>query len=326
MALTATGINVGTAPTYSWLVNGTKQGTGTIFSYVPVNGDAVLAMLQVGGNLPSCLSNTTATSNAQILTVSPCLLPQPGSISGPAFVATGSPSVVYSVPTVTGVTYNWTVPNGATVESGQGTNTITVSFGNSTTTGTVGLSETNANGTTQVGLDVTSGTPPNTHTITGPSNVTQNTSNIGYSITTVSGESYQWIVPTGTTLTDGQNTGSVDIDFGSSVSGYVIVVSTNNFGTESDSILVATTAITGLSSSGLLDEVLVYPNPSNGTFNVKIGTNALEATVTITDDKGVTLLSTNSLQDLGSALPSGHYVVTIIYNDKVRHLSFVKLH
>ena len=59
-------------------------------------------------------------------------------IATPACSATGVP---YSVTSTSGSTYTWTVPAGATVATGQGTNSITVNFG--TTNGNVAVTERN---------------------------------------------------------------------------------------------------------------------------------------------------------------------------------------
>jgi len=53
----------------------------------------------------------------------------PPPITGPINICEGEQGVVYSVTPVTGATYAWTVPAGATIASGQGTNSITVNFG-----------------------------------------------------------------------------------------------------------------------------------------------------------------------------------------------------
>ena len=52
-----------------------------------------------------------------------------GSISGATSVCAAVNNVVYSVPLISGTaTYTWTVPSGATIVSGQGTNSITVDY------------------------------------------------------------------------------------------------------------------------------------------------------------------------------------------------------
>ncbi len=52
-----------------------------------------------------------------------------GSISGATVLCAGSQNVTYTVPSASGVsTYNWSVPAGATIVSGQGTSTIAVNY------------------------------------------------------------------------------------------------------------------------------------------------------------------------------------------------------
>ncbi|GIK70125.1 MAG: hypothetical protein BroJett020_14200 [Bacteroidota bacterium] len=61
-----------------------------------------------------------------------CCPPPPAipNMNGPTTVCEGG-TYTYSVPTMPlAQSYNWTVPTGATVQSGQGTNTVTVQFGN----------------------------------------------------------------------------------------------------------------------------------------------------------------------------------------------------
>lgn len=57
------------------------------------------------------------------------LITLPYSITGDTMVAFSASNETYSVPAANGSTYNWIVPTGATIASGQGTNSITVNFG-----------------------------------------------------------------------------------------------------------------------------------------------------------------------------------------------------
>ncbi|HXC03864.1 MAG TPA: PHB depolymerase family esterase [Bacteroidia bacterium] len=68
------------------------------------------------------------------------LIPGPYSITGAINVATGASGITYSVPATSGSTFVWTVPPGATILSGQGTNTISVHF--ATLSGYVEVTET----------------------------------------------------------------------------------------------------------------------------------------------------------------------------------------
>jgi len=72
------------------------------------------------------------------------LIPAPYSITGSISVVASATGVTYSVPATTGSTYLWTVPSGATIKSGQGTNSIVVDFG--TKSGYVSVTETTKTG------------------------------------------------------------------------------------------------------------------------------------------------------------------------------------
>jgi gliding motility-associated-like protein len=71
-------------------------------------------------------------------TVLPVLLP-PNVVVGPASICAGAINVTYTTSPVSGaIYYEWTVPTGATIVSGQGDTTITVNFGTATS-GTVSV-------------------------------------------------------------------------------------------------------------------------------------------------------------------------------------------
>ncbi len=72
------------------------------------------------------------------------LIPGPYSITGAINVSVSASGITYSVPSTSGSTYVWTVPPGATIMSGQGTNSITVHFG--TRSGYVEVTESPASG------------------------------------------------------------------------------------------------------------------------------------------------------------------------------------
>ncbi|MFI5150164.1 MAG: PHB depolymerase family esterase [Bacteroidia bacterium] len=72
------------------------------------------------------------------------LIPGPYAITGSVNVAVSASGIVYSVPSASGSSFLWTVPPGATIMSGQGSNSITVHFG--TLSGYVEVTETPATG------------------------------------------------------------------------------------------------------------------------------------------------------------------------------------
>jgi hypothetical protein len=73
-------------------------------------------------------------SGWNFLTLNP--LSNPGPITGPTSVCSGQAGVIYYLNSVSGaISYNWTVPPGAVITSGQGDTSIVVTFG--TTSGNV---------------------------------------------------------------------------------------------------------------------------------------------------------------------------------------------
>ncbi|HXB40620.1 MAG TPA: PHB depolymerase family esterase [Bacteroidia bacterium] len=71
------------------------------------------------------------------------ILIPPYTMSGLQAVIANQNGVTYSVPVTGGSTYNWIVPAGAVITSGQGTNQINVNFG--TTSGYIEVTETQSN-------------------------------------------------------------------------------------------------------------------------------------------------------------------------------------
>jgi len=67
------------------------------------------------------------------------------SMTGPAQVSAGQTGVQYSLPAVAGAVYNWLVPAGSSIVSGQGSSSITVNFGS--TSGNVSCDIVNTCGT-----------------------------------------------------------------------------------------------------------------------------------------------------------------------------------
>jgi Secretion system C-terminal sorting domain len=78
-------VNGGIAPTYTWTVNGTSAGTGSSYSYVPVNTDLVGVTM-----LSSAACATPATVSAtQYMTVNPY-----PSVTGPTWICLGATVVM----------------------------------------------------------------------------------------------------------------------------------------------------------------------------------------------------------------------------------------
>jgi subtilisin-like proprotein convertase family protein len=225
VTFTATPTNEGSSPTYQWFLNGNPVGTNsTTYSNNALNnGDQVRCELT---NNDACANPSTVSSNTVIITVN-TVPSQPSSISGNVTVCEGS-SQTYSVTNVSGVTYNWAFPSGWTQTAGGTTNSVTVTVGASSGNVTVTPSNGCGNGTAR-NLAITVNTVPSQpSTISGSTTVCQGSSQT-YSVTNVSGVTYNWAFPSGWTQTAGGTTNSVTVTVGST-SGNVIVTPSNGCG------------------------------------------------------------------------------------------------
>lgn len=86
---------------------------------------------------------------------------------------------------VVGMTYNWSVPSGATILNGQGTNNIQVQFGAGFTNGNVSVNAQNACGTSTARVKSVKAAPAIPASITGPASVCQGQQGVNYTAATV---------------------------------------------------------------------------------------------------------------------------------------------
>jgi len=233
-------------------INWTTTGTGTLVNantltptYMPSNADRIAGhvnlILTVQGSAP-CFGSA---SDAMVLTIS-SLPTTAGTISGPQNVCAGQTGVGYSVTPVPNASgYNWVLPSGASIVAGANTANIVVDFSASAVSGNLYVNATSAcgNGPVSAAYPVTvSPLPATPGPISGPSIVCQNTSSNIYSINAVSGAtSYQWTVPTGATITAGNGTTSITVDYSATaVSGNITVSASNACGNGSASTVAVT--------------------------------------------------------------------------------------
>ncbi|MCX6245093.1 MAG: T9SS type A sorting domain-containing protein [Bacteroidetes bacterium] len=158
-----------------------------------------------------------------------------GSITGTAAVCGGANGVAYSTPVITGaVTYIWTLPAGAAMASGAGTNTITVNYAANASNGNITVYGNNmcGNGTTSAPFAVTvTALPAAAGTISGPASVCEGETGVLYSVPPVTGATgYTWTLPIGVTMVSAvANTITVDFT-AAAVSGIIRVFGTNACG------------------------------------------------------------------------------------------------
>lgn len=168
-----------------------------------------------GGNVSVTADNSCGNSSARNFPVSVAIPEAPASISGPTEPLCSESGVIYSIAPIAGaLSYNWTVPGDASIVSGQGTTSITVDFG--LLTGNVSVRSSNSCGNSAyTDLAVNVGFMDDPGTINGDTYIDCNATGETYSITAITGASnYVWSVPSDATITGGQGTTSITVDFG----------------------------------------------------------------------------------------------------------------
>jgi hypothetical protein len=167
---------------------------------------------------------------------------QPGNISGPSTVCAGS-QANYSIAALPGISaYAWTVPAGASIISGQGSTAITVQF-NTGSSGQVCVSANTACGPSAaacLAVSVSAGSSLVVGAISGATAFCP-AQNAAYSVAAVNGASaYLWTVPAGASISSGQNTNNISVNWGQSSGGTLCVSAIGSCGAGSPTCINAT--------------------------------------------------------------------------------------
>ncbi|HNY08061.1 MAG TPA: T9SS type A sorting domain-containing protein, partial [Bacteroidales bacterium] len=198
-----------------------------------------------------------------------------GTITGTSTVCQGQQGVIYFVETITGATgYVWTLPAGATIATGENTNSITVNYSNTAISGDITVYGTNTcgNGTVSPAFAVTINSGPSAAgMISGLTTVYQRQNRIAYSVPLIENATgYVWTLPTGATIESGDNTNSIIASFSaSSISGNISVYGTNSCGNGTSS----SQAITVVPSHF----VFTGGNASDPTYTIYLPSALLDA-------------------------------------------------
>lgn len=195
--------------------------------------------------------------------ITSCEIGVPGPITGDpnvcGVIGTAN-TLTYSVPSLAGASfYTWSVPANASIVSGQGTNSITVSFSNAFASGSITVTASAACGATSAAASVTlvKIAPAAPAAINGPTNpcIYIGTANLAsYSVAPVSGAArYRWTVPVGGTIASANSDSSV-----------INVSWTAGFVTGSISVKSVSLCGTGLSAAKTL--ILIKKIPSAPAF------------------------------------------------------------
>ncbi|TAG44324.1 MAG: BspA family leucine-rich repeat surface protein [Cytophagia bacterium] len=232
---TVSGTNLATdivinAPTGFQISTTTGTGFANSLNLTPTSGNVANTTIYVrqitsatngaSGNIAHTSTNAT-TQNVSIPTSTVNPLPTPTIIGNNAVCANSSE--IYSVTNVVGNTYIWTI-TGGTIDSGQNTNSISVTWG---TAGVRTVQVVEIVTATSCAIAVAQNIVINalpTSTIIGNNIVCANSPQI-YSVTNVVGNIYSWTI-TGGVISNGQGTNTIDVIWGVTGIGNVSVLET----------------------------------------------------------------------------------------------------
>jgi hypothetical protein len=225
-----------------------------------------------GGTIGVSATNACGVGPARLRAVAINLLPAPASISGQANGICGANGVTYTAANVVGATsYIWSVPAGATIASGQGSNSITVDFSPTFGGGNISAQGTNGCGNGSIRTLSVTGAPGIAGPISGDITICPGQSGVEYSVATVPGATtYNWSVPSIATISAGQGNKNIFVTWGTNpTSGQQVSVNTTNAcGTSATRILngIAISLSNCLRVDNTAEnlQMTVYPNPATG--------------------------------------------------------------
>ncbi len=212
------------ATNYIWTVTGGTIAGGQGTAQITVNwGNGVAGTVCVRA------SNICGNSPQICLPVQIKKVPAAPNITGNAVGCAGGLGT-YNITASPGATaYNWTITNG-TITGGNDSTSVVVTWNTGVISGSVCVNIQNACGlSAETCFNVAVNAAPAAPVVTG-SNSLCSGSNATYTITPIVGNGYVWTVPAGATIVSGQNTTSINVNWGNT-SGNVCAAVLSNCGT-----------------------------------------------------------------------------------------------
>ncbi len=232
-------------------------------------------------NSKVCLSNATFPASGTTFTWTPPSPSTPDAIVGLATQCPSTASQTYSINAVPNATsYNWTVPTGWTISSGQGTENITVVAGTSGENGNITVTAGNSCGTSPASIlavTVDNEAPTTPGSISGNTAQCPGTTGQTYTISAVTNATtYTWTVPTGWTITAGQGTNNITVTAGNAgQNGDITVTAENSCGISSPATFAVTVSNTAPATpSSISGNTSLCTGATSETYDVTAVTNA----------------------------------------------------
>ena len=339
VTFTATPVNGGTAPAYQWQVNGHPVvSTGATYSYMPVTGDVVTATLTSNAvcPLPATASNTQTITVFSTETPSVSISATGGNTVCPGTMVTLSSSPVFGG---TSPSYNWLV-NGhpastAATYSYTPANTDVVSLVLTSNYPCRTATTVNSN---DVVFDVNAPVTPVFSVYADPGTVISKYQTVYFyaNVTNAStGATFTWKV-NGTTVSSTPTYSTATLVNNDTVS-LTITSSAGTCGTASttQSLIVSVSDLGVKGLTGNAANILVVPNPNNGSFTVK-GSLAVAADQQVSFDitnmlgqvvyTGQALAKNGVINEniqLGNNMANGMYILNVHTNEGNSAFHFV---
>ena len=184
----------------------------------------------------------------------------PAAITGPAYTLCGNKTVSYTASaTPSATSYQWTLPIGFTLVSGQGTQTVTIKSPSIFDSGALHVAAIGSCGTSPARSLMLHGAPADfSAQMTGPTQVYTGSTNV-YSIPAVPGSNYIWFADGGSVV-GGWGTNSASIKAGG-INGFVRIQVSNNCGSTVSKKAFTTTNCSTLKVTGTITD---YVCPGGG--------------------------------------------------------------
>lgn len=270
---------------------------------------------------------------------------KPGTITGTDITnvgACGAGNFTFSISSVANATsYTWTPPVHSTVGSlSNGGTQMILNTDQYFTGGTLSVTASNVCGSSVAQTKTLDQAPAKPGAITGPTTVQQNQKGLVYSVPAISGVTYSWVVPYQATITAGQGTNKITVNWGMK-DGTVKVKAVNDCASSYyQKLSVTATANFAYALSGQIiltqtvDTTLVYPNPAKDFAFVSLFAYYADRkfTIQVTDMMGRPVITKDGISQKGAnrimldthLLTKGMYIVTI-YNEVRQTLQKTKL-
>jgi hypothetical protein len=252
----------------------------------------------------------------------------PGAITGSDQVCAGQANVVYAVePIANATSYLWTLPAGAAITTGEGTNAVALSFADGAAGGPITVQGVNICGTGVSSNPIqvlVNSIPDMPSAIEGLNTPVSGTTQV-YSVEPVEGVSYNWSYPADWTLVSGEGTGTITLTIGEQ-SGMISCTISNLCGEGPAQTMSVEVQGSGIDDPrGSENELTIFPNPSSGLIVFTGVNNPSSVRITVTDLTGKVLLEVSGKTTVDvSALGKGIYLVRVQDESKISTIKLMR--